>query len=346
MESHFALCFPGRAEKELATLGAPLTLLGNVQTRYPWQIWQVRRRFRALLKKECFDVVICHAAWSQALFGKVVVDAQLPLVFWLHDPPGTKLHWLERWAQTCPPSFSICNSFYTWRKYPFLYAHARAEVLYCPVSLPPRGSAEDAAQARVELRAKFGVSPNKVVVLQVGRLEPHKGHLLHLQALGQLRDLPEWECWQLAGVQRPRELQYRQKMEQMAHDLGIGERVRFLDWQPDVRGLFAAADIYCQPNIRPEPFGLTYIEALWAGLPAVATPLGGPSEIIDDSCGFLSPPEDVSGLAGKLRLLVTDASLRRRLGEAGPARASLLCEPARQLTRLRDLLSAALPASH
>ena len=46
--------------------------------------------------------------------------------------------------------------------------------------------------------------------------------------------------------------------------------------------LMAAADIYCQPNTTPEPFGIAFVEALAAGVPVVTTAMGGPLEIVDD----------------------------------------------------------------
>ena len=57
-----------------------------------------------------------------------------------------------------------------------------------------------------------------------------------------------------------------------------------------------AADLYCQPNAAAEPFGLTFIEAMYAGLPIVGTRLGGPAETVDASCGVLVEPGDIAGL--------------------------------------------------
>ena len=49
--------------------------------------------------------------------------------------------------------------------------------------------------------------------------------------------------------------------------------------------LLAAADLFCQPNTAPEPFGLSLVEALQAGLPVVTSGIGGACEIVDASCG-------------------------------------------------------------
>ena len=65
--------------------------------------------------------------------------------------------------------------------------------------------------------------------------------------------------------------------------------MRFLGERRDVAACMRAADIHCQPNTAPEPFGLAFVEALYAGLPVVTTALGGALEILTDACGVLVP---------------------------------------------------------
>jgi glycosyltransferase involved in cell wall biosynthesis len=101
----------------------------------------------------------------------------------------------------------------------------------------------------------------------------------------------------------------------------------------------AAADIYCQPNIEPETFGIAFVEALYAGLPVVTTAIGGGLEIVDESCGRLVAPNDANALSQVLRLLITNSGERADLAAKGSARAYQLCDPARQLTQLHALLS-------
>ena len=127
-------------------------------------------------------------------------------------------------------------------------------------------------------------------------------------------------------------------MKAATERLGIADRVKFLGQRADVPRLMAAADVYCQPNTGPEPFGLVYVEALYAGLPVVASAMGGAIEIVNDTCGVLVPPGDAAAVAEALRVLIANAGRRRGLGEAGPARARQLCDPTRQLTALAEAL--------
>ena len=110
----------------------------------------------------------------------------------------------------------------------------------------------------------------------------------------------------------------------------------------DVPDLLAAADIHCQPNSAPEPFGLAFVEALYASLPVVSSDAGGVPEIVTPACGILVPPGDAEALRAALASLIADPERRTVLGAAGPARARALCDPQRQL----ELLEAALATAH
>jgi glycosyltransferase involved in cell wall biosynthesis len=104
----------------------------------------------------------------------------------------------------------------------------------------------------------------------------------------------------------------------------------------------AAADVFCQPNTGPEPFGIVVVEALYAGLPVVTSGFGGLAEIVDQTCGVLTAPGEPEAVAAALHGLIQDPSWRRVLGAGGKSRAESLCAPTRQLNAaaafLRPLL--------
>jgi glycosyltransferase involved in cell wall biosynthesis len=337
MTPHFALCFEGRLASELRAAGVSVHLLGEVRVRKPWTVWRVRRTLAGILQQQRFDVVVCHSVWPQALFGPVVQSAGLPLVFWLHDAARGK-HWLERWAKRTRPDAVICNSRFTAEDLPNLYREVPAMVVYCPVAIP---ESTYSATERRAVRAEFDTAEDAVVLIQVGRMEPLKGHRLCLEALAQLADVPKWVCWQVGGVQRPHELRYTDELKATAARLGIADRVRFVGARSDVPRVLAAADVYCQPNTSPDSFGLTFIEALLAGLPVVSTAMGGALEIVDSACGVLVPPGDSATLAASLRSLILDSTLRHRLGIGGPSRARGLCDPRSQMDSLAQFLHGA-----
>lgn len=337
MEPHYALCFEGRLSEELAAAGVPVHLLGKVRVRRPLTVLRARRMLGDLLRREHFDLVVSHSTWSQSLFGPVVRSQGLPLVFWLHGATNGR-HWLDRWGRRTLPDFALCNSRFTAATSRNMFPTVQTEVVYCPVAPPVRNYSEtDRAATRAELQTP----EDAVVIIQVSRMEAWKGHALHLEALGLLSDLPKWVCWQVGGTQRSQEARYLEELKRTAARLGITERVRFLDQRSDVARLLEAADIHCQPNTGPEPFGITFIEALYARLPVVTTAIGGAREIVNDSCGVLVPPDDAVALAASLGRLIRDRALRLNLGAAGPSRARKLCDPATQMGRLNELLASA-----
>ncbi len=300
--------------------------LGNARVSRPWTVWRARRRLKELLGREAFDAVVCHSCWLHALFAPVVRVCGLPLVFWAHNPPEGR-HWLERWARLTRPHLVVANSRWTASAVPKLFPDVRCEAVYLPVPAP-------APADRAAIRAALDTPRDAAVVVQASRLEPWKGHAVLLEALAELADIPGWVCWIAGGAQRRQEAEYLAGLQRIAARLGIADRVRFLGQRSDVRELLAAADIHCQPNIGPEPFGIAFVEALYAGLPVVTTALGGALEIVNEACGVLVPAEDVGALGAALRRLIADPAGRSRLGRAGPVRARALCDPAEALGRM------------
>lgn len=334
LDCEFALCFAGRAENELRAAGATVHLLGEVRARWPLSLLRARRALRTLIEQRGFDAVVCHSPWTQAMFGPTVRASGAASIFWLHDIIAGR-HWLERWAARVAPDLAICDSHYTAARLPLIYPKVPCEVIYYPVA-PACGVPQAECEA---VRAELGIAPEAVVVIQVSRMEEWKGHRMHLNALARLRGVSGWACWIVGGAQRPHEARYLDMLRTEAAALGIAERVNFTGQRGDVARLLAAADIHCQPNSGPEPFGITFVEALYAGLPVVTTAIGGALEIVDGSCGMLVGPNDPAALAAALGKLIEDGELRARLGAAGPARAAALCDPARQIARLAKILN-------
>jgi glycosyltransferase involved in cell wall biosynthesis len=248
-------------------------------------------------------------------------------------------NWVERWAKRNRPDLAIYNSRFTAPDLDNIYPGAARRLIYYPVEMKPAPS--DPGE-RDRVRDVLNVPHNDVVIIQVSRMEAWKGHGLHLEALGKLKDVPNWRCWIVGGSQRASEALYVEGLKNKAKGLGIDSRVHFLGQRSDVADLLTAADIFCQPNARPEPFGIVFVEALAAGLPAVATDMGGPKEIIDRNCGVLSAPNDADALAGVLGRLIADTALRKQLGGAGPTRARRLCGPKDRILELQEAVQALL----
>jgi len=116
---------------------------------------------------------------------------------------------------------------------------------------------------------------------------------------------------------------FGRKIEALCERLGLSDRVFFLGPvdHAALPGLLWHSDVFVLPS-RMEAFGVAVLEALAAGVPVVATEVGGIPEIVRDGVdSLLIPPDDSAALAAAIRKVVSDEALRRRLADAGPARA-------------------------
>jgi len=158
------------------------------------------------------------------------------------------------------------------------------------------------------LRATPEGAPVRLVM--VARFGAQKDHPTLLRALAELRNLP----WSLDLIG---EGPLMEQTQTLAATLGIAERVRFLGQRMDVDQLLAAAHISVLAT-NWEGFPLTILEAMRAGLPMVATDVGGVSESVHDGeTGYLVPPSHVGALRDRLRALLVDGGLRAKMGTAG-----------------------------
>ena len=112
-----------------------------------------------------------------------------------------------------------------------------------------------------------------------------------------------------------------QEVAAMILDRGLTERIDLLGNRGDVPDLLASADVFVLSS-RSEAFPVSILEAMAAGLPVVATNVGGVAKsVVDGETGLLVPPGDSGALAAALDRLLTDDALRLRLGAAGRERA-------------------------
>jgi len=334
MEQNFALCFEGRLSEELKKFGIAAHFLGNVSISKIWTVWRARRKLNALLAAKMFDCVICHAFWPYVVFAPAIRKTDVKLLVWCHDRPAD--HWLERWARRTKPDLIIANSRYTADGATTLFPDVRTEVLYCPVveRVGFRSSHE-----REAFRTELSVKSGDVVILIAARLEEWKGHRILLESLATLKAHPNWQLWIAGGAQRPHEQTYLIELKALAASGGIETRVRFLGQRADIPQLMAGADIYCQPNVTPEPFGVSYIEALYAGLPVIASAEGGPLETITSTCGILVPPRDRVKLTQAMEELIKSSEMRRQLSAQAKSRAIEISAPRGVLSKLHTHLA-------
>ena len=165
--------------------------------------------------------------------------------------------------------------------------------------------------AALELRAEPGRTPVRMAM--VARFEPQKDHPTLLHALAGLRQ-QSWELDLIGnGPLMP-------DMEALASRLGIADRVHFVGQRMDVDDILAQAQISLLVT-NWEGFPLSILESMRAGLPVVASAVGGIAEAVREAeTGYLVPRGGVEQLRERIATLLGDAELRRTLGARGRAR--------------------------
>jgi glycosyltransferase involved in cell wall biosynthesis len=173
-------------------------------------------------------------------------------------------------------------------------------------------SKESLRRARVDVRATWGVVPTTVVVGNVARLVPFKGHTHLLRAIADVVKVDTGVLFPIIG-----DGELLDTLQQQAQELGIERYVRFLGFRDHLEQLYPGFDIYCHSSLEmaAEAFPIAILRALATGLPVVSTRVGGIGLMVEDGVsGFLTPPGDPRALAGALVKVLQNPALRSSMG--------------------------------
>lgn len=173
----------------------------------------------------------------------------------------------------------------------------------------PNGIPADRAQvatSREHVRRELGISSDTRMLLSTGRLAPQKGLEYLLQAAqlvkGQL-GVPFKLVLAGTGPLYP-------TLEQLVHDLDLGQHVSFLGFRSDIGDLLAASDIVVLPTLH-EGLSIALLEAMAAGKPIITTTIGSNLEVTQDgNAALLVPVKDAGALADAIMKFVRDPYVR------------------------------------
>ena len=146
-------------------------------------------------------------------------------------------------------------------------------------------------------------------ILTVANLRPEKAHEVLLAAAVELRPRHPYLHFLIAG-DGPRAAE----LQALATSLGLDAQVTFLGHREDVPALLAQADVFVLPS-RSEAFPNGAIEAMAAGLPVIASRVGGLLDLVDEGrTGLLVPPDDPGALAAAIESLIVSPVRAEMLG--------------------------------
>jgi glycosyltransferase involved in cell wall biosynthesis len=161
-----------------------------------------------------------------------------------------------------------------------------------------------------EIRHRLGIPPGTLVVLSAGRLSREKGHADLIEATAEIRSNLESPFLVLLAGEGPE----RAQIQNRAKELGVADIVMFLGHQPDVSPFYSMADVMVLPS-HSEGSPNVLLEAMAAGLPTVATAVGGIPEIARrDETAFLVDKSDPHALADAICRLLRNEELREQFG--------------------------------
>jgi glycosyltransferase involved in cell wall biosynthesis len=280
--------------------------------------WRTLIALRALIRREKIDLLHWH--FTEPVFN--------PYLWWLsmlnprvrhfftdhvsrpiepHTPPGGWKKMAKRMLLNCYEKTLCVSAFVqgclaaqgTWRNVDVCRHFINTDRF-----VPDPG-------VRAQMRRQFDVA-DRFVVIVVAQLIREKGIDVVLRALTQLPDRAV--LWIVGGGDQAEPLQA------LTHTLGLDRRVQFFGLQRHVERFMQAADCFVLASRWQEAAGLVLLEAQSAGLPVVASRIGGiPEYVKDGRTGFLFTPNDDAELARHLRALCNDADLYRRMGRQARA---------------------------
>ena len=198
-------------------------------------------------------------------------------------------------------------------------------------------------------RARLGVPPDAVLVGTVGNCNRQKAHERFVEVAARLRDSDPRTRFCVLGAATPGQTEYyeREVVERARrYRLADGGVLQFVDAGDDVASLIQAMDIFVLTS-RAEGMPTALLEAMTAGIPAVAMNVGSIGEaIVNGQTGFVVPAGDLEGVMHRVRTLVRDPRLLRDMGAAAAARAQLEFSSERCADRHLHAFSQALQRAH
>ncbi len=200
-----------------------------------------------------------------------------------------------------------------------------------PIGIPDKPLAMGREEARVALRSKFTLPADSLIAVTSGRFVEQKGHRYLIEAAAEIVRHATSTRFLLLG-----DGPLRETLQQLLAASGLTDRFIFAGMLRDCDLELAGSDLMIHPSIE-EPFGIVLLEAMRAGLPIVASDIGGIPEVVRaGKTALLVPPRDPDALTESAARLLCDPAFCTSLGRAGRARFEVLFTADRMLDHVEE----------
>ncbi|MCL5270593.1 MAG: glycosyltransferase [bacterium] len=311
-----SLLGPGDLTRRAAEAGVPAVHWNLAGMGRPWRWPGLWRRMRRFLIRGRFDAVHCYGLRADLAVRWVAAGLGVPVLSSISSPDPWRRAphvWLDRLtADGVTAWVAVCEAARQTRLRRERFPADRIHVVLngLPDQAPPT------VEARRAARARWRLAPDAPVLAVVGNLRPAKGYPDLIEALAGLRTrVPGLICLAAGRDDSAGAL------PALARARGLESALKFIGFNEDPsRELLPAADLLVMPS-HWEGCPVALLEAMRAGLPSVATRVGGIPELITDGReGLLVPPHAPGALTEALAALLVDPARRAAMGAAARAR--------------------------
>ncbi|MBI6545577.1 MAG: glycosyltransferase family 4 protein, partial [Cyanobacteria bacterium NC_groundwater_1444_Ag_S-0.65um_54_12] len=259
----------------------------HTHTKSPVGIYQLAQILRKTVIAH--EITAIHAnSPSTALAARLAIGQQrLPIISSAHGPwqPVTATVVSELFALTSDRVVSCAESLASYlMRHSLCKSRLAQKILTIHNGSCLSGSSLD-KNVRESVRQELGLPVNAPIIFCAARMSQGKGQEFLIAAMPAILAEQPAARLLLAG-----DGEKRASFEKQARQLSVTDAIGFLGMRDDVPQLMAAADIFCLPSSGVEGLPLAVVEAMAAGLPVVATQVGGVSEIVrHEVTGWLVP---------------------------------------------------------
>ena len=281
----------------------------NERGRFDRRIVPALRRLVDEIKP---DVVVTHSVKSHFVMFRSRLWLQVPWVAYHHGYTATdlKMRFYNLFDRRSLPRadrvLTVCKAFANDLAQQKGLARSRISVLHNSIRPVPRATKAEA----LALREQLGITIGDRIILSVGRLSKEKAQADLIRAFARLRDTnPDLQAKLVIVGEGPE----RAKLEAETNSTGVADRVIFTGQVSNVRPYYAITDVLANVS-HSEGSPYVLLEAMAAGVPIVATAVGGVPEMLSDGeSATLVPPGDSAAMAAAMGRLLKDEDLSRRL---------------------------------